>query len=152
MLINIGKKDERIMPKIYATIGLCGSGKSTYAEQQCADGSGMRANRDDIRYLLYGVYYGDPIDEQAVSRYQDELVAEILGGGYDAWIDDTNLSGRARKHVRELAETHGVEVVWVDFTHVPLDTCIERDSMRERQVGAEVIVSMWDRYLNPKQF
>lgn len=138
------------MNKIYATIGLPGSGKSTYAESVCMDGWAMRANRDDIRFELFGRYVG--VDEQAVSRRQDQLVAEILEGGYDVWIDDTNLSGRARKHVRELAEKHGVELVWVDFTHVPLETCIERDSKRERQVGEDVIRSMWDRYLSHRQF
>jgi predicted kinase len=138
------------MTKIFATIGLPGSGKSTYAEKQCADGSARRANRDDIRFELFGQYVG--VDEMAVSRRQDELVAEILAEGKDVWIDDTNLSGRARKHVRELAETHGVEVEWVDFTDVPLDVCLERDAARERQVGEAVIRSMWDRYLNPRQF
>jgi predicted kinase len=140
------------MPKIFATIGLPGSGKSTYAAQRCADGSARRANRDDLRYAIYGVYYGEPIDEQVISRCQDELVAEILAEGKDVWVDDTNLSGRARKHVRELAEAHGVAVEWVYFTDVPVEVCIERDSLRERQVGEAVIRDMWDRYLNPQQF
>jgi predicted kinase len=140
------------MPKIYATIGLPGSGKSTHAYQQCADGTARRVNRDDLRYSLYGVYYGDPIDEQVVSRWQDFLVGEALAEGLDVWIDDTNLSGRARKHVRELAQTHGVEVEWVDFTDVNIDVCIIRDALRERTVGEAVIRDMWDRYLNPRNF
>lgn len=138
------------MPKIYATIGLPGSGKSTYAVQQCEKGGARRANRDDIRFHLFGEYVG--VDERAVSAYQDELVEAILAAGLDVWIDDTNLSGRARRHVRELAETHGVEVVWVDFTDVPLEVCIERDANRERNVGEAVIRSMYERYLNPRQF
>lgn len=138
------------MPKIFATIGLPASGKSTHAHQQCAEGTARRANRDDIRFELFGKYVG--VDEMAVSRRQDEIVAETLAEGLDVWIDDTNLSGRARKHVRELAEAHGVEVEWVDFTDVPLEVCIGRDAMRDRVVGEEVIRSMFDRYLNPRQF
>lgn len=138
------------MNKIYATLGLPGSGKSYYATKRCADGSGRRANRDDIRFELFGKYHG--VDERAVSARQDELVAEIVAEGKDVWIDDTNLSSRARRHVAELAETHGVEVEWVDFTDVPLEVCIERDAKRDRVVGEEVVRSMWDRYLNPRQF
>lgn len=138
------------MPKIFATIGLPGSGKSTHAYQQCLEGTARRANRDDIRFELFGKYVG--VDEMAVSRRQDEIVAETLAAGLDVWIDDTNLSGRARKHVRELAEIHGVEVEWVDFTDVDVEVCIGRDAMRDRVVGEEVIRDMWNRYLNPKNF
>ena len=132
------------MTKIFATIGLPGSGKSTHASQHCADGSGRRANRDDIRFELFGKYWG--VNEKAVSDRQDELVAEILAEGLDVWIDDTNLSSRARRHVTELGDMHDVEIEWVDFTDVPIETCIERDALRDRTVGEDVIRGMWDRY------
>lgn len=134
------------MPTIYATIGLPGSGKSTHAEQKCADGSGRRANRDDIRHFIYGVYFGPPIDENFVTRVQDEIVATTLGEDLDVWLDDTNLSSRARKHCAALSVKHDVPLVWVDFTTVPVDVCIERDAARERSVGAEVINNMWYQY------
>lgn len=139
------------MPTIYATIGLPGSGKSTYAEERCADDSGRRANRDDIRFALYGVYFGPPIDERRVTEQQDDLVALILASGRDVWIDDTNLSPVAREHCEQLAAYHKVPLEWVDFTHVPLETCVERDAARAaaggRLVGEDVIRSMWDRWL-----
>lgn len=137
------------MPKIYATIGLPGCGKTTLATKRCADGSGMRANRDDIRFTAFGVYFGPPIDENAVTKIQDATVGEILDKGMDVWIDDTNLTARAKRHVNELGEKHGVPVVWIDLTHVPVQTCIERDEARDRHVGEEVIMSMYNKFIKP---
>lgn len=138
------------MSKIYATLGLPGSGKSTAAVQHIAEHGGIRANRDDIRFDTYGVYFGPPIDENVVTRAQDQIVASALANGMDVWIDDTNLSSRARRHVEELARTHGVEVEWVDFTDIPIEVCIERDASRDRTVGEDVIRNMWERYLKNK--
>ncbi len=137
------------MPKIYATIGLPASGKSTLAEKRCANGSGLRANRDDIRYKTYGVYFGRPIDEKIVTVLQDAEVAEILEKGLDVWIDDTNLSPVAKIHCQLLAKFHAVDLVWIDLTHVPVQTCIERDAARDRQVGKDVILRMYDKYIRP---
>jgi predicted kinase len=135
------------MPNIYATVGLPASGKSTHAAERCADGSGRRANRDDIRFELFGKYWG--VNENKVSKRQDELVAEILAEGKDVWIDDTNLSPKAKQHCRDLADAHGVWLGWVDFTDVPMTECIKRDLKRDRSVGEDVIRGMWERYLKP---
>lgn len=137
------------MPKIYATIGLPGCGKTTLATKRCANGSGMRANRDDIRFKAYGVYFGPPIDENVVTQIQDADVAEILDKGLDVWIDDTNLTMQAKRHVAELARYHDVPLIWIDLTHVPVQTCIERDAARERQVGKDVIMRMFNQHIRP---
>lgn len=137
------------MTKIYATLGLPGSGKTTLARERCSDGSGRRANRDDIRFELFGKYHGKGVDERKVSVRQDELVGEILAEGKNAWIDDTNLSPRARQHCEALAKEHGVELEWVDLTDVPITVCVKRDLMRDRSVGEDVIYTMWERYLKP---
>lgn len=138
------------MTKIYATLGLPGSGKSTRAAEHCSNGPGTIANRDSIRFELYGKYWGKGIDENKVTDRQDEIVAKALANGDDVWIDDTNLSPKAQAHVHALGEKHGVEVEWVDFTDVPITQCIANDLKRDRSVGEDVIVSMWDRYLKPE--
>lgn len=137
------------MPKIFCTRGIPGCGKSYLAEKRCADGSGMVVSRDDIRFRTYGVYFGPPINEDAITRIQDADVAEILEKGLDVWIADTNLTARARKHCEDLAAYHGVELVWIDLTHVPAQTCIERDAARERQVGEDVIMNMFNKFIRP---
>lgn len=146
---TLPRKYTDLMPKIYATIGLPGCGKSTLATARCSDGSGMRANRDDIRFTAFGVYFGPPIDENAVTKIQDATVAEILEKGLDVWIDDTNLTPRAKNHCSELAAKHGVPLVWIDLTHVPVETCIQRDEARDRHVGEEVITSMFNKWIRP---
>lgn len=141
------------MPKIYATIGVPGCGKSTLAEKRCFDAAGnrtgYRANRDDIRFEAYGVYFGPPIDEDRVTQIQDADVAEVLDKGLDVWIDDTNLTPRAKAHCEALAKYHDVELVWIDLTHVPVETCIQRDKARDRTVGEKVITGMYDKWIKP---
>lgn len=138
------------MTKIFATKGLPASGKTTAALEACKDGSAVRANRDDIRFQLFGKYWGKGVDEKQVSKVQDEIVADAVRNGIDVWIDDTNLSPKAQAHILALSSEHGVEVEWVDFTDVSPLVCIERDSKRERQVGAKVIWDMWEKNLKPE--
>lgn len=137
------------MTKIHATLGLPGSGKTTYALNYIEEHGGVRANRDEIRFELFGKYWGKGVDEKKVSLRQDEIVAEALANGDDVWIDDTNLSPKAKDHVARLAEEHGVEVIWHDFLDVPITECIANDLKRDRSVGEDVIRGMWDRYLKP---
>lgn len=138
------------MPKIFATVALPGAGKTTHALEQIAANGGTRANRDEVRFELFGKYWGKGVDERKVTERQDEIVAEALAAGLDVWIDDTNLSPVARAHCESLAAQHGVELEWVDFTEVPPFVCVERDSKRDRQVGPKVIWDMWEKYLKPE--
>jgi tRNA uridine 5-carbamoylmethylation protein Kti12 len=137
------------MPNLYLSRGLPGSGKSTAARRFIEDNPGIvRVNRDDLRFMLYGIYWGPPIDEEIITFVQDSLVRAALADGRDVYCDDMNLSEIAVSHrMADARSTPGVHVVWHDFTDVPLSVCQERDARRERHVGADVIRSLYDRYI-----
>ena len=63
--------------------------------------------------------------------------------------DDTNLEHRVMRELSDLAAQCGAVVLVVDFTDVPLQTCIDRDAARPigERVGADRIRAMWARHL-----
>lgn len=135
--------------ELIATIGLPGCGKTTLArEYVAANPHTVRINRDDIRYMLWGIYFGPPIDERTVTQVQFAMISAALNAWHDVYVDDTNLSAKVRRKLTDLAEYNGAKIRWVDLTDVPLETCIARDAARDRQVGEDVIRDMHKRYLS----
>src|SRR5208282_582774 len=70
-------------------------------------------------------------------------VRSIVGHGYDAVIDDTNLNPGTRAKWKALAESLGVVLVEKSF-NTPIQVCIQRDAARvdRAHVGRGVIESM----------
>jgi predicted kinase len=64
-------------------------------------------------------------------------------------VDDTNLAPKHEARLRELAEKHGADFQIIDFTHVSVDECIERDRGRSNCVGEKVIRDMYQQFLVP---
>lgn len=128
--------------------GLPASGKTTYAK---ALGS-ARVSRDDYRAMMFGAegdayqaYFSHPdfqTREQAVTIAQTEAVRELLAGGYDVVVDDTNLRIRYLRRFRELSLDVGASFGIYDMTDVPVEVCIERDRARGWKVGEKVIRDM----------
>lgn len=132
------------------TRGLPASGKTTFAKGEVARALAagsfvVRANRDDIRSML-GVTTGQ--HETTVGDVQDGIIRAGLLRGWDVIVDDTNFFRGTEKRFRSLAFECKAEVECIDFTNVPVETCIERDAKREASVGEDVIRGMAERYLN----
>lgn len=135
------------MTTLTITRGLPGSGKTTWARTQ----PGWRVNRDDLRAMvLPGWIYGSSTNEDALTEAQHSAICALLFHGRDVIVDDTNLRREHVDALREIASIYGAEFLIEDFTHVPLETCIERDAARPNPVGEAVIRRMWDKYLAPQ--
>lgn len=136
------------MTTLYLSRGLPGSGKTTACRRFIEGTDIVRVNRDDIRYMLYGIYWGPPIDEEIVSFVQSTLVRAALADGRDVYCDDMNLSNIAvESRMADARSIPGTKIVWHDHTAVPLCVCQERDAARDRHVGADVIRSLWETYI-----
>jgi predicted kinase len=133
---------------LFITRGLPGSGKSTWARQQQG---AVRVNRDDLRLMMHGGFTGEGYREKQVTAVQRASVEALLTMGVSVICDDTNLRGKVVRELAELALAAGATPELVDFTHVPIEVCIERDAARPESVGAEVIQRMYDRYLAGKR-
>jgi predicted kinase len=132
--------------KVIMTLGLPGSGKTTWAKQYQTDHLNVvRVNKDDLRAMMHNGEYRNY--DIAILVVRDFIVREALESGYDVIVDDTNFSPRHRVRLEELAAQYGADFEVQDFTHVPLETCIERDVGRDKPVGEQVIRQMWEQYL-----
>lgn len=135
------------MSVVVICIGIPGSGKSTYATAWVQEEPNrVRVNRDDLRYMMYGVYFGGNIDERLVTRAQNAIIVESIRNGYDVIVDNTNLDIRARYEIIQLAVENSATSAMV-FFDITLEEALLRNSQRARQVPDDVIKKMHERYL-----
>lgn len=136
------------------TVGLPGSGKSFYGEQQRQlNPSQIRiVNRDDIR-AANGTRFEDG-DESYVAFVRDFMIEELLNRGYHVICTDTNLSDKVKIRLLRIATKCGVEMFTRDFTKVSLETCLSRNDQRwadgDCKVPNSAIISMYEQFIKEK--
>lgn len=137
------------MLTVYFTIGLPASGKSTWAKDKIdkSPNSIKRVNKDDLRAMLDNSYHSKG-NEKFVLNIQDAIIKAALEEGKHVIVDNTHLAPKHETRIRELIKGLAVLEI-VDFRHVPLETCIERDLKRLNSVGEKVIRDMYNQFIAP---
>lgn len=148
-------------PLLIATVGLPGSGKTSWARGLLRDPHpGALIERDQIRDMLgYDWTAGHDTRktwEDTTTAVQHTLIGRFLNLRHDVIVADTNLADEHLNALHKLAVKHRAAFSVRDFTHIPLGECIRRDAQRPpyepgglcsgRSVGAEVIRRMWEKY------
>ena len=134
------------LSKIIITVGLPGSGKSTYLARL-----GVNAiSSDEIRRLIAD----DPLDQSmnarifATIRY---LVRQrIAAGRPETYVDATHLTRWERLPYIRLAQGHGCEIEAL-FFDVPVEVCIQRNQGRDRIVPEQSILDMARNLQSPTE-
>jgi tRNA uridine 5-carbamoylmethylation protein Kti12 len=146
-------------PLVRITVGLPGCGKTSWARaeiQRHLDAGEdpkrlVRLSRDDMRAMMT-VGYGPtvPTFENIITDMIDAALILLLIRRVDVILDATNLNPGYLRAQQATIERGGGRWELVDFTDVPLETCIERDAQRtgSARVGEDVIRSMAKRYLS----
>lgn len=146
----MNKQQPKGQGEIVYTVGLPRSGKSTWAKNYVRELQDKGVNVVDIELdemrqefgLEPGESHGDKF--QRVLNVRKSRIKQYLEKGYVVVLSDTNLTHKATKEIYNF-EKEGLarHIKRVDFTHVPLETCIERDlkckEKGERYVGEGVI-------------
>lgn len=133
-------------PKFIMLVGIPGSGKSTHAKSLSRNKNAIHLSSDSIRAELYGdeAIQGNPSE---VFELMHKRTLEALADGKNVIYDATNITRKDRASIMskipKYVETE-CHIVWA-----PIETCIERDSKRERSVGKEVIDRMLKRFQAP---
>lgn len=131
--------------------GIPASGKTTAALEWVAEDpeNRVRVNRDDIRFMTFGKYWG--VDENYVTKVQNDLLTTAIKAKREVVLDNTNLNARHVKAIVALAEKWGYGVQYRDFPIDP-EEAIRRDAARDRQAGADVIREFHNRYTRNGKF
>lgn len=142
------------MPTLVICRGIPASGKTTLAKQWLKSDPENRArvNRDDLRKMLNNGHFIKGVTEGTVIKARDLLIRNLLRDGKDVISDDTNLPARTVKDLMKIAQEFGAEVKVLDFTDVPLETCIARDKLRAAPVGISVITDMYNRFVKGRKY
>jgi predicted kinase len=137
------------MLKVYFTIGLPASGKSTWAKAKVDKSPNKikRVNKDELRAMLDNSCFSRE-NEKFVLNMQDLIISNALAEGKDVIVDNTHLAPQPEIKIRELIKDLAILEI-VDFRHVPLKTCIERDLKRFGSVGEKVIRDMYNQFIAP---
>jgi predicted kinase len=130
--------------KLAITVGLPGSGKSTYLARLGVN----PISSDDIRRLIAD----DPLDQTmnarifSVIRY---LVRQRIAAGRPVtYVDATHLTLWERKPYVILAQRYGCTLEAL-FFDVPVELCIARNQARDRVVPEEAIRKMAGQMIPP---
>ena len=144
------------MKRIILTRGIPASGKSTWAKQEVLKDPehSIRINRDDLRNMC-GKYWV-PAREKYITACKGTLLINAINFKFDTIIiDGMNLNPKENGYlkgmvsmmndtIKEGQDKYIIEVK--DFTDVPLDVCLERDSKRENPIGEDVIRGIFNKY------
>lgn len=140
------------MSQVTILRGVPASGKSHYATAQVknAKGATIRVNRDDLRYQMFGSYWGAGVDEDTVTRVANAMIVDGVKHDKDVIVDATNLVSKNLRSIADLVHKHGGSVSIMDFP-VDMKLAIVRDKFRELKgehfVGPDVIEkSFFDRF------
>lgn len=129
------------MTSITILRGLMASGKSTFAKMVVGSKqNAIRVNRDAIRWtqgVRTGI--GNKAQEDTVTAIEEAMVIGAIKQGRNVIIDATHLNPQFIRKWFRIAKAHSVRQVDVLDFEAPLEALIERDALRDRTVGEDVI-------------
>lgn len=129
--------------KIVITVGLPGSGKSTYLKRR-----GLNAiSSDEIRRLIADDPEDQTIHARVFATIRYLIRQRLVVGRTVTYVDATHLTRWERRPYIRLARRHGCEIEAL-FFDTPVEVCIVRNTLRERVVPSEAIWQM-SRKLQP---
>ena len=132
------------MSIFYMTIGLPGSGKSTYVERM---NDVIIHSSDNIRQELFGDI-NDQTHNEEVFRILHKRIIEDLSNGKNVVYDATNINYKRRmEFLKSLNRFHCEKIALLFMT--PIHVCIARNMMRERKVPENVIMKMYHCFYIP---
>lgn len=128
-------------------IGIPASGKSTWSKQFLKNNPNwVRVNRDLFREMFRNEQMCDPKIESIITDLQIKSIHAVLNRNLNVIVDNTHLKS---EYIEAIFEEFKYKAnISVQLFDISLDKAIERDNLREKKVGEEVIRKMWKQYRN----
>ena len=136
-------------PLLIIMVGLPGSGKSTKAKELAKAYDCEILSSDNIRQELLGSE-SDQSQNDKVFRLLYQRMNQLLSEGKSVIIDATNTTMKARKRILSECRVDCTKEAYLMVPHIK--DCIERDFLRDRSVGEEVIYKFERSFQCPQYF
>jgi predicted kinase len=130
--------------QIYITVGLPGSGKSSWLAML-----GVNAiSSDELRRLLADDVADQTIHAQVFETVRHLVRQRLIIGKSETYVDATHLTPPERLPYFALAREFDADVIalWFD---VPVEECLKRNSSRGRQVPPQALRLMAQKLVAP---
>ena len=134
------------MNTLYITVGLPGSGKSTYVKNFIKDKDIEYLSSDSLR-AVYGKSEEDQTVTPLVFGHIKRKVDEFLKDGKNVLVDATSVNRKERSDYINTAKKYGAKVVVIVFK-MDRQGLIERNKKRGEQGGRVVPTFVIDKMLN----
>ncbi len=134
------------MNTLYITVGLPGSGKSTYAKEFIKGKDIEYLSSDSLR-AVYGKSEEDQTVTPLVFGHIKKTVDEFLKDGKNVLVDATSVNRRERSDYINSAKKYGAKVVAIVFK-MDRQGLIDRNKKRGEQGGRVVPDWVIDKMLN----
>lgn len=125
------------MGRLILTIGISGSGKSTWAEKFAAENGFFYLSSDEVRERICG-NANDQSKNQTIFQIIFSIINNLLTKNDKILFDATNYSRKNRKEIIKIAQKHGALIEARVFM-TSLEVCLDRNFKRSRVVPTEVI-------------
>lgn len=127
--------------KVIINVGLPASGKSTYTEKWLFEHPDyIRVSKDSFRYMLRNEKFCERSIEKMISEIEINTIKIAIENNLNVIVDDTNVNmyflNVLIKQIRTIAS------ITFNVFDVDVDICIERDKLREKTVGSDVILNL----------
>jgi predicted kinase len=132
---------------LYITVGIPGSGKTTGVKDIVEKTDATVICPDDIREEVSGDA-SDQSQNEKVWKIAYARLHKSLENGKSVVFDATSVYPKARKPLIKVGKQYNCEIVACVFP-VTLQTAIDRQKGRDRQVPAEVIERFYDQFKMP---
>lgn len=135
---------------LWLTVGIPGSGKSTFIANEANEPGVRIISRDEIRFKLLGDDDAYFKNEDIVWNMYVDAIKDSLQENKHTIIDATHLNERSRNKILDRLNLDDVDVNVIYFK-VPLEVCIDRNSQRtgRAHVPTDVITKMYASYRYP---
>lgn len=134
--------------KAIITVGVSGSGKSTFAKELCeSDVTFAEVNRDNIREELFGDNYKQTKEKElTVSGHQQSRLGWFWENNYNVIISDTNLNPTYRQGLVSYLEGLGYEVE-IKNTYTDYEKAWKQNENRVKNVPLKVFNRQWKMWI-----
>lgn len=135
-----------MLKTLYLTVGVPGSGKSTFCEKMV----GKRISRDTIRFSMINDKDEYFQKEKDVWKEYIHQIQEEINANNTVIADATHLNKKSRQKLLNVLDLKDY-VVFVLYFDVPLSTCLARNTKRtgRENVPKNVVTDMYNHMTKP---